>query len=108
MLGDGRSQPSESDSAEALREALRGRGEYIERKFSARRAYDINPGYLEDTLEDIKSLSESIPTNQRGEIGRMRSIENQVFAAISLHDEPENRAHYFATLRGIADLLKRL
>lgn len=82
--------------------------DYIEHKFTTRRAYDIKPAFLEETLEDIKTLSDSLPTSQRNEISRMRNIEDQTFAAISLHEEPENRNHYFTKLRGIMDLLKRL
>ncbi len=79
----------------------------MERKFKVRRAYDIKPDYLQQTLDDIGSWSAS-PKLQRSDIVKARSAEDLIYAAITIYEEPDNREMYFRKLRVIADQLKRI
>lgn len=101
-------QRSGEQDADALREALHGRAEYIQHKFEAQRADDIEPDYLRQTLAYVKSWSQASPSLQRSEIMKARNVENHIYAAVSLYKESTNRYKYFDELRIIADQLKRI
>lgn len=108
MQDNARSQPHDSGEASAFREALRGRAEYMQHKFDSRRADDIRSDYLQDTLEELGKLEKLCSGTQRPVIRKIRDLEDHIYAARSLYKEPENRSKYFAELRVIAELLKRI
>ena len=108
MSNSARSRQSGGDDGGALRKALHGHGDYIAHKYDVRRAHDVKPDYLQQVLDDIRTWSHSNTGLQRSDITKIRSLEDQIYAAISLYVEPENRKVYFDMLRTIADQLKRI
>lgn len=101
-------QRSDNQDADALREVLHGRAEYIQHKFEAQRADDIEPDYLRQTLAYVKSWSQASPSLQRSETMKARNVEDLIYAAITIYRKSENLENYFTKLRVIADQLKRL
>lgn len=108
MQDNARSQSHDSGEASAFREALHGRAEYMQYKFDARQADDIKPRYLQETLNELGKLAELCYVTQRPVVRKIQDLEDHIYAANSLYKEPENRSKYFAELRVIADLLKRI
>lgn len=108
MLNSAQPKPSDDEKASAFREALHGRAEFIEHKFAVKRAYDIKPDYLMGALNDISGWSQSNIELPRPDIIKTRNLEDNIYAAMTLYEEPENRNEYFAKLRIIADQLKRI
>lgn len=108
MLNSAQPPLSDDDISSAYREALRGRAEYITHKFTVRRAHEIKPDFLQDVLGDMGGWSQSNTEMARPEITKIRDVENNIYAAMTLYEEPENRNEYYAKLRIIADQLKRI
>ena len=103
-----RSQSSGNEDLSAIREALHGRAEYIDHKFDAQRAHDIKPHYLQETLHDLGQLSKLYSETQRPALRKIRDLEDHIYAAKTLYDEPKHRSKYFAELRFIAAQLKKI